>query len=131
MNSFDKDIDRIYRELEKLDREKRNKSECELVKNSCTDSLNSINENIKELKSLTEIIKEDNIKINAELENINERIAKIEDNKEKRKWFKIESIRRFILIIIGSLSAIFVPLIFNLLRSEIMELIKILLEGVI
>ena len=126
----DNELDRVYQEIDKLDKEKRNKSECELVKFNCAENLKKIDKSLDELKEISQYIKDDNIKINTELENISEKVNKLEQLKEKKKWFKIETIRRFILIIMGSLSALFIPLFFNLLKPSIIEFLKSLLEGV-
>lgn len=121
----------VEKKLSELDSKKRNLSECDLIHQNELKTMAYLQQEINDIEEISTKNKEDLIELKSETRTINEKIINIQEDVEKLKWFKLETIRRFILIIIGSVVAIFIPYLISILNPFLIQFIKSLLEGVL
>lgn len=117
--NIDREFDSIRNDIERLYKEKRNLSECELhqkrineINENQTKTINKLNEKFDEIDNKLIIIDE-------RQQNTIKSLDKILEKKEKSSWFKKETVRRFFLIIAGSVIATISPLIKEIITTII------------
>lgn len=124
-----KHIDIIEKKYNDLENKKRNKSECDLIEKNNTKTFKFVQDEITELKDIVIKNKESLIEINLAVSNQTENITQLKDDVEKLKWFKLETIRRFILIVLGSVTALLIPFSLTQLLPAIISFIEILVNS--
>ena len=124
----EKHIDMIEKRCNELEDKKRNKSECELIEQNNNKTFKFIQDEISDISDTITKNRENLIEVKSLLLNQSEAMGALKDDVEKLKWFKLETIRRFILIVIGSAIALLIPFLISKLYPLLLLILEFLTE---